>query len=341
MIDRTLSESRPLLLLFAIYIHCTLIHGYLVMSTTRPNDKVILVKIGGSSITDKGRYETVNQNALSWFVQSIKHVMSSTEDDDTKRFIIVHGAGSFGHHTAKEYGLKGITSFPSTTNGSDNKESPDNITEDELLRATPPAGDADDRRRHGLLGLGRTRISVQKLNQIIVQKFLDQGIPAVGISPCFGMIQEASFDLGDDGTSTVPSPQQQQENMRSMIRLTIDAGLVPVLHGDAGLFFRAPHGTGSVAAIGPAILSGDTILQILGTAPYITHVVFITDVDGVYTSDPKANPETAVLIPTLFVDPVTSSLVSGGDDDDHVQATESSHDQDVTGGLKVCIAFHV
>ena len=27
-------------------------------------------------------------------------------------FIVVHGAGSFGHHTAKQYGLRGKTSPP-------------------------------------------------------------------------------------------------------------------------------------------------------------------------------------------------------------------------------------
>jgi isopentenyl phosphate kinase len=287
---------------------------------TKSNGDTILIKIGGSSITDKGRFETVNKNAVAWLVQTIKHVLAKV-GEKRKHFIIVHGAGSFGHHTAKEFGLKGISSFPSgaKTPNSDYVVSPENSIE----------SDIDTRQK--LLGLGRTRISVQKLNQIIVNEFLENNIPAVGISPCFGIVQETSVGFGD---RNFLSPEQQQDYMQLIVQSTINAGLIPILHGDAGLFRQHSNVAGTVS---PAIISGDTIMQMIGTANYITDVIFITDVDGVFTSDPKSNPS-AKLINKLFVDTSTSTIRMDSTNSSF-QATESSHDHDVTGGLKVCMSL--
>lgn len=85
-----------------------------------PGDvEVILVKIGGSSITHKGQRESLNQDSLDWFARSIASSLSSSflavvsdtnntgqcRDDDHKNlaFVIVHGAASFGHFSAKDY----------------------------------------------------------------------------------------------------------------------------------------------------------------------------------------------------------------------------------------------
>lgn len=83
--------------------------------------KILLLKVGGSSITKKGKLETLNLDALEWFSRTV----SSTIDDaflsadtggkkndsdsiqEKPAMIIVHGAGSFGHQTAKHYGLGG------------------------------------------------------------------------------------------------------------------------------------------------------------------------------------------------------------------------------------------
>ena len=87
---------------------------------------ILLLKVGGSSVTEKGKLEALNVNALEWFSQTILSTINddylSTEDDergvdnssssDKPAMIIVHGAGSFGHHTAKQYGLRGKTSPP-------------------------------------------------------------------------------------------------------------------------------------------------------------------------------------------------------------------------------------
>lgn len=128
------------------------------MQNNNENDTLILVKVGGSSITgknqriesnmyalrftnvlldgqltdlqlthhefsnmktqytDKASFETLNVDALQWFAKAIASsiherfkTLSSTSDKENGNasFIVIHGAGSFGHHIAKEYGLKG------------------------------------------------------------------------------------------------------------------------------------------------------------------------------------------------------------------------------------------
>jgi isopentenyl phosphate kinase len=58
---------------------------------------MILVKLGGSVITDKGRYRTFDQANAERLAREIVR--------SRKPVIIVHGAGSFGHVLAKKYRL--------------------------------------------------------------------------------------------------------------------------------------------------------------------------------------------------------------------------------------------
>lgn len=79
--------------------------------------RILLLKVGGSSITQKGKLETLDVEALEWFSGTIRSTIheefvsaedgETSENDDKPAMIIVHGAGSFGHHTAKQYGLGG------------------------------------------------------------------------------------------------------------------------------------------------------------------------------------------------------------------------------------------
>jgi isopentenyl phosphate kinase len=59
---------------------------------------MLLVKLGGSVITDKSSYRTFREGA----VRRLAREMLSTEEQK----IVVHGAGSFGHIYAKEYALQ-------------------------------------------------------------------------------------------------------------------------------------------------------------------------------------------------------------------------------------------
>ena len=83
-------------------------------------------------IIEKAKLETLNVEALKWFSETISSsvndnflsddncnkrsddIDNSDESDNNNKpaIIIVHGAGSFGHHTAKKYGLRGKTTPP-------------------------------------------------------------------------------------------------------------------------------------------------------------------------------------------------------------------------------------
>jgi len=260
--------------------------------------EVVLIKIGGSSITNKGVKETIDADALDWFATTVSASVSSCfrarqeNDDDPYRqtaFIVVHGAGSFGHHHAKEYGLKG--------------------------QSEPPLSDIKhdrETRRHLMHGLAQTRLSVQKLNRLVVSALVDHGLNAVGISPCFSSPSIQAYGGGE----------QAAADLLTNVKATLEAGLIPVLHGDACLYGEQ----------GAGILSGDALMEMLGQAPWISKAIFITDVDGVFTRDPRADP-TAELLTTIEIDSASRDLLAV-----NVEASGSTHEHDVTGGLKTKLA---
>jgi isopentenyl phosphate kinase len=283
-------------------------------SSSFADHDVVLVKIGGSSITNKAQKETLNQEALDWFAEAVRPVLSrnfcapsGSDDIDTGRihniesalakgrpiaFVVVHGAGSFGHHQAKEFGLQGQTA------------------------AAPTAAAVDEKqRRFAMQGLATTRLSVLHLNHYVVSSLLANGINAIGISPCF-----SNRHMEADGRDTVA-----QEELIQSVEASLKAGLVPVLHGDACLYGRD----------GAGILSGDTVVEILAKAPWISRVLFLTDVDGVFDKDPRMYSD-ANLLRSIQVDAKTGSIVGV-----KVDASGSSHEQDTTGGLKTKLASAV
>jgi len=246
--------------------------------------KIVVVKVGGSSITKKAEKETVNDEALDWFANAMANLPDTCESTSSTRFVIIHGAGSFGHHTAKEYGLSG--------------RKPDTLSVSAKCRE----------------GLALTRLSVQRLNYILLSRLTKAGIPAVGLSPCMSIPGVRPFDGGHD---------EARRALQHQVRELVDAGLVPVLHGDAGLYHDER------GEVGVGILSGDILAEMLGSASWVSQVIFLTDVDGVFTKDPRHNDD-AELIRRI---PVVN-----GEAQFHVEASGSSHEHDVTGGLQVSIS---
>jgi len=70
---------------------------------------MILIKLGGSVITDKTQYRTFNRDIIRRLCKEIK--------DSGADVIIVHGAGSFGHVLAKKYSLQNGFSSPEQVPG--------------------------------------------------------------------------------------------------------------------------------------------------------------------------------------------------------------------------------
>ncbi|XP_020274475.1 uncharacterized protein LOC109849095 isoform X3 [Asparagus officinalis] len=175
-----------------------------------------IVKLGGAAITHKNELESINEESLGTVCSQLRRAMVSPEssspakvvgmdwsrrggdpivsDVDELRgsdlgldnsFIVVHGAGSFGHFQASRSGVhKGGLHLP-------------------LVKA----------------GFVATRISVTSLNLEIVRALAREGIPAVGMSPfaCGWSTRERNIASAD----------------ASQIVEALQAGFVPVLHGDA------------------------------------------------------------------------------------------------------------
>ena len=115
--------------------------------TTAP--RVIAVKLGGSAITNKGQFESLKEAKLRITCSQIKQIYEEQKTNaEHSQFILVHGAGSFGHFQAREFGLKN--------------------------------GGSDESWHRGVCS---TRLSLLKLNGIISQHLADKALPVVTASP--------------------------------------------------------------------------------------------------------------------------------------------------------------
>ncbi len=72
---------------------------------------MILVKLGGSVITDKSKELTPRTDVIARLTQEIA--------DSGQHCLVIHGAGSFGHIKAKQYCLKDGTTHPEYKQGID------------------------------------------------------------------------------------------------------------------------------------------------------------------------------------------------------------------------------
>lgn len=160
-----------------------------------------IVKLGGAAITWKNELEKINEENLRAISIHLRQAMMSGEvvgmdwskrpgrsdicvnvDDivdksmwESRNFIVVHGAGSFGHFQASKSGVhKG---------GLDQS----------LVKA----------------GFVATRISVTSLNLEIVRALAQEGIPSIGISPFSGgwtserNVTMSERNVASDNISTV------------------------------------------------------------------------------------------------------------------------------------------
>jgi len=133
-----------------------------------------------------------------------------------------------------------------------------------------------------LVGFSKTHQSMTRLNQIIVDTLLDAGVPAFGISASSMLVTE-NRRLVDIGTS--------------IIKRCLETGLIPVMYGDAVLDTEQ----------GFAILSGDQLIVRLALEFNVERVIFGSDVDGIYTSNPKLDKD-AKLIPELSLGNFTADV---------------------------------
>jgi isopentenyl phosphate kinase len=98
------------------------------------------VKLGGSVLTDKSQYRT----PLLPNIARLAHELAASGE----RFVLVHGAGSYGHVLAKEHGLAG-------------------------------GGAADPARR---LAAAQLHADVRELQGLVLQALQDARVPAISLS---------------------------------------------------------------------------------------------------------------------------------------------------------------
>ena len=152
----------------------------------------------------------------------------------------------------------------------------DDCDEEDQAKRKESRGDSNK------LGFAETRRSVTKLNHLIIDQLVREGVPAVSVSPF------PSWKT-DQGTLVADAADEVE-------RLLL-LGFVPVLHGDAVLD----------TSLGCTILSGDRVMERLASILQPTCVGFITDVSGVYDRPPKAGAGApgeaaqAQLLPELWV----------------------------------------
>lgn len=114
--------------------------------------EIILIKLGGSLITDKSRPLTSRPDIIRRLGLEIKSALSIKKN---LRIILSHGSGSFGHIPAKKYG---------TADGFKNQR--------------------------GRLGACITSDIAAKLNRIVIQELISTGLPVVFMPPSSIMIAE-------------------------------------------------------------------------------------------------------------------------------------------------------
>ena len=145
-------------------------------------------------------------------------------------------------------------------------------------------------------GMCLTQASVQLLNYKVISKLHQKNIPAVGIKP-------SAFIINKD--------KRIDECDVDLIKRYLDEGFVPVLYGDAVLDKNDD--------IRYSILSGDQIITYLAKELKVDRVILSSDVDGIYTDNPKTNPDAEL------IDIVTK--------DTTLTTTSNENQADVTGGM--------
>ncbi|KAF8069709.1 DCI1 [Scenedesmus sp. PABB004] len=110
----------------------------------------VIVKLGGSAITDKGRLETLRGDTLAAAAAHVAALHRHLQQARRGGVCVVHGAGSFGHFQASEFGI---------ARGGNDPQS-------------------------AVAGFVATRRSVARLHAAVLDALIDAGVPAVGLSPC-------------------------------------------------------------------------------------------------------------------------------------------------------------
>lgn len=183
---------------------------------------MMLVKLGGSVITDKTRYLTFRADVLTRLVGEI--VSAGRE------VVLIHGAGSFGHVVASEHRIQ------------------DGYISDSQV---PVAA--------------KVMEDVRDLNLRVMRVLNEGGLPSASLPPsAVATLRSGKLDVLDV----------------DLFRRYLEIGISPVTFGDVALDSERRFG----------ICSGDQLMERLAKELRPEKVIFVSDVDGVFTADPSRDP---------------------------------------------------
>ena len=216
----------------------------------------IFLKLGGSLITDKTKVEQARKPIIRRLAREIKAAREVRPD---LQIVLGHGSGSFGHVAAKKHGTR--------------------------------EGVAD---RPGWLGYAEVAAAAARLNQIVTEVFVAEGVSVVSLPP------SASARCDDGHLSYLDT---------FVLRAALEHGLVPLVQGDVALD----------TVRGATIVSTEDVFIYLVREFQPTRILLAGEVAGVY----EHSDTTGAIIPVITPGNVAQyAAVLGG-----------SHGTDVTGGM--------
>ncbi|MDP2649261.1 MAG: isopentenyl phosphate kinase [bacterium] len=186
------------------------------------NKNVILIKLGGSVITDKNTPYKAR-------VDMIKRLAVEIKSSQITSLVLAHGSGSFAHTSAQKYGGK---------KGYKSK-----------------------------WGVAKVARDAMEINRIVMNIFIEEGLPAVSLRPMSMMIASAG---------------KLKKDLFEIIEETISQGLIPVVYGDV-IWDKKWKST---------IYSGETTLSKIGLylskkGYRVNKIIQVGETNGVYDDKGK------------------------------------------------------
>jgi isopentenyl phosphate kinase len=216
----------------------------------------IFLKLGGSLITDKTQVERARKPIIRRLAREIR---AAREARPEVQLVLGHGSGSFGHVAAKKHGTR------------------DGV-----------------RDRSGWLGYAEVAAAAARLNQIVTELFVAEGVPVVSLPP------SASARCDDGRLAYLDT---------FVLRATLEHGLVPLVQGDVALD----------TVRGATIVSTEDVFIYLVREFQPTHLLLAGEAAGVY----EQSDLSGAIIPAI----------TPGNVGRYVAALGGSHGTDVTGGM--------
>ncbi|MEM3078812.1 MAG: isopentenyl phosphate kinase [Thermoproteota archaeon] len=122
-----------------------------------------------------------------------------------------------------------------------------------------------------LIGLSRVKLKMNELTQLILASLASHGVPAVPVTPV---------------SCLTCSSGRIESFFTEPLRMMLSLGLVPLIPGDIAMDSSEKRFT---------IDSGDQLSSFLAVKLDAVKLVYGTDVDGVFTGDPRLNPNASLI----------------------------------------------